>query len=179
MPEKDRIKIERLKKITSPQEIQEAEEELKRWRDNITVDDNEIKENQPSLGSSSKSNLPPVRGMDEKSSSKTNNNVVTTSHESSDISSRNDESKRISGYDFDGWEKYDVEGEIEKIDQPISSSSNDEKKSKREIRQSKELQKIADDLGVDSMTQAGRKWGSEQARRSGNDSFKSEDYEEG
>jgi len=133
LPEKERNKLLRLKTIPSPQEITEAEQDLQNWQNNILKTDKDLKNDQNKQLKSRK--LPNIRGYNDENSIKINsssnenkNDDVSTNKVVKDKNSKPAEvPKRLSGYDFRAWEKFDVEEAISKIEEEEENSN--EKKS--------------------------------------------------
>ena len=133
LPEKERNKLLRLKTIPSPQEISEAEQDLQNWQNNIIKTDKDLKNDQNKQLKSRK--LPSIRGYTDENNIKINSSSnenkiddVSTNKVVKDKNSKPAEvPKRLSGYDFRAWEKFDVEEAISKIEEEEEENSNEKK----------------------------------------------------
>jgi RNA polymerase II-associated protein 3 len=123
----------RLRQQVTPQEIQQADEDLNLWQSEIAQLDAELKTKEKKREQVPDA-LPPVRGtkrekleISSKKSSSSSSGATTTPGTAGG-------SQRLSGYDFQSWEKFDVDAAVNAID-------DEEEKSQRERQQSKETGK--------------------------------------
>lgn len=153
-----------MRQQASPMEIQQAGEDLFNWQNEIAELDSQIKSNEKKK-SSSKGNLPPVRG--------TKREKLDVPSKKSSKSSENDSkgsSQRLSGYDFRAWEKFDVDAAVNALDeeekeaeiQKLQSKEKgkklaEESRLKRLRRYEEELARIRTEMNTASMTDLQRK----------------------
>ena len=141
LPEKDRVKILRLRHKTTPQEVIEAEAELERRRREILAKDSLLLASKPlpdpettamadnghssiftsddvvrSAIPSSNKKLPPVRGSSSVAVTATIAKPQTADAGESGAASDTKKAQRISGYDFKAWEKFDVDAACEDVE---------------------------------------------------------------
>lgn len=157
--------MQRLNSKPSPNEVYEAEESLSKWEESIVNRDEKLKkisgQDEDIFSSENKRYIPPIRGQKKSESQK----VFASSSTSMSSSSSNDGAKKISGYDFRAWEKFDVDKALEEIDADESkrlerlaetsqSFSQEEKSSaKRRSEQFQtELKKAIEDNRMDSLS---------------------------
>ncbi|XP_023671049.1 RNA polymerase II-associated protein 3 [Paramormyrops kingsleyae] len=103
------------------EELHDFIRDLDSWENDIKKKDEELRSE--SSDHIQKQNLPPVRNKDYKKQ-KTNNNVASTI-------TKNDQKKetRIKSYDYQSWEKFDADKELEMLDKdvsPVESESDSE-----------------------------------------------------
>ena len=138
LSEKDRNRILRLRQQVTPTEIQQAGHDLFQWQDEIEQLDAELKA-QENKKSQQRGKVPPVRGtqrekldVPSQSQQRTKSNAA---HQSDSTSAQ-----RLSGYDFQAWEKFDVDAAVNAID-------DEEKVAEREKQVSRETgKKLAEEL---------------------------------
>lgn len=148
LPEKERVKILRLTRKTTPQEVMEAEAELERRRREVLTKDSLLLASKPlpepdpmavagnghssiftsddvvrSAMSSSNKKLPPVRGSS--SITVTETTAKPQKAEASGVGDGDDlkKTQRISGYDFKAWEKFDVDAACEDVEPAVGAAS--------------------------------------------------------
>jgi hypothetical protein len=105
IPEKERRRIMRLKHQSTPDQVEDAEQDLKRWQTEVFVTDKELRSTETAQTGK---RLPPVRGQKvekldvpgpkQKASSAGDNSLADTK-----------KTERLSGYDFHAWEKFNVD----------------------------------------------------------------------
>ena len=215
LPAKEKAKHFRLKHKTTPQEIAEAEDLLRNWEVNVTKKDAEF--SSASRGGSSESaapddqsaifssasasipkegskSLPPVRGSAPMTSSeqppaKRVSTVSQSKSEDSPSSKEEKGSRRLSGYDFRAWEKYDADGEankIEEFDQDIfkvkPGKSYEELQSdvnaQRAEAHRREMEQVQAQLGTGSLTPLQRSTRANREKVKGNECFKAGEVQE-
>lgn len=115
IPEKERRRIMRLKHRTTPEQVNEAENDLNSWQTEVIRVDKELRATETSAHTR-KNKLPPVRGQKVEK-------LGIPDHpkeEASDVkhpSSTSKASERLSGYDFHAWEKFNVEEALATLDE--------------------------------------------------------------
>jgi tetratricopeptide (TPR) repeat protein len=210
LPEKERLKINRLKHKTTAAEIADAEDLLKNWEqrvsvkereilsmqkgnneDNVNIDNNDIFTASNLEKAPVRRNIPPVRGSSMQSIA--TKKVVKSAVMDNDNSPTSKEEKggeeRLSGYDFRAWEKFDVDREMEKIEEfdqdyfktmPGKSREDLEKDAnvKRTNAHLKELEQIKKALGSDDLTPLQRSSRANREKIKGNECYKSGEIEE-
>eukprot|EP01041_Mallomonas_annulata_P004521 gene4521-8978_t len=147
LPDKERLKVLRLKKEVSPQDIQNAENDLGEWQKSIVEKDSKLKTtakaDKPDQifddAVPSNRSCPPPRGSKKTNTDHSFSSTSKTSKPSGKSSTigtpatttttEKSKSERISGYNFRAWEKFDVDGAIADIDE-------------EEHRQSSQLEEI-------------------------------------
>ena len=166
IPEKERRRVMRLQHKTTPDQVNDAENDLQNWQTEVFLMDEELRTTDSSLHSR-KHKLPPVRGQNvEKldippSPQETPNNQQQPSSKPSE---------RLSGYDFHAWEKFNVdealatleEEELE-LEKEVHTSRLKKKKvaeeaaRKRMERHSNALEVIRTEMNISSLSSVQRK----------------------
>lgn len=190
LPEKERQKLMRLKHKTTAEEILEAESDLENRCKDISSRDallraatssdesRETKSSNSTIFDASdirsvappNKMIPPVRGTSSSSITTQSisinmNSIPSSKGEAEEKNSRVNEmtaSKRISGYDFKAWEKFDVEGaceEVEKASPPTSSIGKQKNvdlmaaaADKRSAAHHKEMEQLQTELGANNLS---------------------------
>lgn len=109
LPPKEKLKILRLRKEATPSEILEAETELQKWQSEVASKDAELRTSAPSTKP-----LPPVRGR----SQPIVQSKPVSAKRAEPEKEPTEKPKRLSGYDFRAWEKFDADAEAAKVDDP-------------------------------------------------------------
>ena len=178
LPVRERNRIIRLKHKTTVAEIQEAELDIDNWSSLQQKQEQELKARASEKQTAKK--LPPVRGSKNVSYTSTEvpKSTATKSvsyssdllpEKNSDSSSEN-KPKRISGYDFRSWERYDVDKAAAAVDdeeqlsqQNKQSAHATQEKLKTEKllqaarRHTEELERIRNEIGANEMSDMKRK----------------------
>jgi hypothetical protein len=176
IPSKEREKIARLKSKANPSEVAEAESKLFEWQKKIREADKALKTTaaeehgnvsqvktifndtaETPVSTRARSSLPPVRGSATVSSTAPKASqlagssipIGTNKPTAESAAADSKPSSRISGYNFSAWEKFDVESELQSLedtDQATKSTSTSRSESQQkeaELARMKE-QKRAD-----------------------------------
>lgn len=213
LPEKERLKINRLKHKTTAAEIADAEDLLKNWEQRVSVKDREILSMQKGNDDEDdkvdsndiftaenlekapvRKNIPPVRGssvqsIDTKKVVPSKPSFVVEKDSPTTSKEEKGGDERLSGYDFRAWEKFDVDGEMEKIEEfdqdyfkTMPGKSRDELEkdanAKRTNAHLKELEQIKKVLGSDELTPLQRSSRANREKIKGNECYKSGEIEE-
>lgn len=164
-----------MKHTPSQSEIHEAENELRLWETSALESDVELrnttKQKSDSIGIfdntiKAPKKLPPVRGT--KSVSESSSSSVTAAA-SVPLTPAKQNATRLSGYDFEAWEKFDAENEVDAVEQNSTSPSvtqhekkirEDEARRKRahlnQLNTVREALKAADMSDMQKKRRAGR-----------------------
>jgi sperm-associated antigen 1 len=184
MGSKERSKYLAMKYGPSDEDKQGALCDLSSWLDSINACDRELSEK----GNAGKRNLPPIRGSNENDEDD-DDQEVTVKEETKSLSpkmknfQRDTKAKPFKQY-YREWEKYDVDRELNRI-QEIQESQDTKTKEEAEIQRRRrehmirELSKLnmkPDE--IERLSETERKVISENERRKGNESFKAGDFEE-
>lgn len=153
----------------TPTEIQQAGHDLFQWQDEIEQLDAELKA-QDNKRSQQRGKVPPVRGtkrekLDVPSQSSEQRTKSNAAHQSDSASAQ-----RLSGYDFQAWEKFDVDAAVNAIDDEEKVAEREKQVSretgkklaeevrlKRLQRYEEELSKIRSEMNTSNMTALQRK----------------------
>ena len=182
LPEKEKKKYMRLQSIPTPAEISEAEQDIQNWETKIFDMDSVLRsksdsENPPSV---KKRTVPGVRGTPSTSTAVSENAPVNTvgctntthstaKQDNSNQKAEDVKQKRLSGYDFRAWEKFDAEAaaeEVEKAEEDIAKRAetnrhryreqrDEEAKKRLQIHQA-DLKQLSDSIHASTLTQAER-----------------------
>ncbi len=188
LPAPERKKIIRLQQQVTPGEIHEAENSLINWEEKVSSVDNELRNVASTSVRSSKKVLPPVRGtkrekLDIPENKNTAKSTTTTTKLNQEAESQNKE-KRISGYDFAAWEKFDVDGALEKMDAGEKASLSqregrrkaqeyeEEQKRKRAVKHNIELEKLRNEMRSNDLTELQCKNRALREKQKGNEAFR-------
>jgi tetratricopeptide (TPR) repeat protein len=195
----EKNRILRLRKTTTPEEIDQAEKDLSDWQNVITNTDKKLRDENVVLPLEEDNgdiftskinkgtNLPPVRGS--APGAKVVKNTITTTP--SIESDNKEKEERLSGYNFGAWEKFNVDDAIDKIDEDdnkreksltdmqakYSNMEEDQRKRRDQFRQ-KEKEKILHDLNANELSELQRKNRAEREKQKGNECFKIGENEE-
>jgi sperm-associated antigen 1 len=182
LPENEKKKYMRLHSVPTPAEISEAEQDIQKWEAKISNMDSVLKSMSSSeIPSSTKKRMVPgVRGTSSTPSTVSENVPANTSGRTStthstatqgnlDQKGDNTKQKRLSGYDFRAWEKFDADaaaGEVEKLEEEIVKRAEanhhrhreqrDEEAKKRLMIHHAEMKKLSESIQASSLTQAER-----------------------
>ena len=155
----ERKRMHRLTNVPTPSEIHEAEEDLNKWQKSVEKRDEIIRSNKIGIDKSVGQNntTSSVRGtvgtipIEYKKKS-------ATVEESSD---KKEKPKRLSGYDFRAWEKFDVDAAVDSVDQEEVTKNTDDWKLKHNQQQPDanktrntydSISQLRDDLNVESLS---------------------------
>lgn len=173
-----------MKQEVSPFEISEAENGLRNWEEAVNKVDEELKSH--SNGSSSKKTLPPVRGVKrEKLDVAVRINQKSTSANGDNQNTSKD--KRLSGYDFAAWEKFDVDDALSKVEDGDDSVSivrrkarehEDAQNKKRTLKHEAELEKLRNDMHSHLLTDMQCKTRSIREKQKGNEAYRAGENED-
>ena len=167
LPKKERMQILRMKSQVTPAEIQEASAELDEWQQSVEILDSELrnKSSPPNRGKA----LPPVRGTRHEKLD-IPQAKSTPSRGASENKSSSKPTERLSGYDFQAWEKFDVDAALTEMDASESEAmkakrlaTEDAQKRAAEIaqqraaRHQKELDAFREEMKTSQMTTVQRK----------------------
>ena len=132
LPDKECRRILRLKHKTTPDQINSAKNDLENWQHEVVQTDKELRSSDPQARSK-KMNFPPVRGQ--KFEKLDFPEPESTNHlENSKTSTQAQKTERLSGYDFNAWEKFNV-------DEALSAIDKEEDKKEKEAQGSRSLKK--------------------------------------
>lgn len=177
LPERERVKIQRMRSGPSLNEQSAATEDLRSWASAIDAKNQELQQRK----SSAARPLPPVRGQQQ---------PVTTAdqsllrHEDPKPSARSPREKQaIPAYDFRAWEKYDVDkalGELEKDEQRAKEQARQQREQmeKRERERRKELASLPSYVDLESLSATEREVSALHEKQKGNECFKVQENEE-
>lgn len=182
LPEKEKKKYMRLQSVPTPAEISEAEQDILNWEDKISNMDSVLR-SMPSgeTPSSTKRRIVPgVRGASSTSTAVSENGPVNTVGRTSttrsiakqgNLDQKGDDTKqkRLSGYDFRAWEKFDADAaaeEVEKAEEETAKRAetdrrryheqrDEEAKKRLQIHQA-EMERLSESIQASSLTQAER-----------------------
>jgi len=223
LPEKERNRILRLKQKASPEEVSNAERELKTWQQDIRGKDEELRATTSALSASgeivglggnsiAKANdifsdqiptgsralagkkYPPVRGSNEANVPTAPTKAALMSSSNQNISSapvKEVAEKRLSGYDFRAWEKFNVDDAMSKLDKEEEEKKRaaEEARTRYDVAEraawerrarAQEIanEKILKELNANELTDIQRKSRASREKQKGNESFKVGELEE-
>ena len=194
----------RLKQKATPAEVASAESDLNDWASTIVSTDTDLRK-QPTKRTSkalldedetpTKKSLPPVRGtkpLPASSSSKTAAPVIATKPLVAPVVVPKE--KRISGYDFRAWEKFDAEEAAERVEREEEAlteaskvkskheldamrKSREESDARRRATHTAEMDLVLDSLRAVDMSEAQRKHRAEREKQKGNEYFRAGEFE--
>jgi sperm-associated antigen 1 len=196
LPPSEVMKMKRLKHQTTAQEIADAESIVSSWEETVRRKDAAISgaTEAPTTSSSDifagetikemprRRNLPPVRGSEPNTVSAANK-TVRSSKSMSPGEAESKTGERLSGYDFKAWEKYDVDGALNSIDDEKSIFDNikpgrtqeelkAEALAKRTAAHQREMENLQRELGSDSLTPLQRSTRGNREKVKGNECFR-------
>jgi hypothetical protein len=182
LPEKEKQKLLRLKAKVNPIEIAEAERKLEEWERQIRDTDKTLKatstgdatnsktifDTESATKTVSRSNLPPVRGSGSRVTVSPSDAKSTSTSSAADGQKHEEKSQRLSGYDFRAWEKFDVEAELQKIeeventerprrDESQQKAAEKAREEKRAALHRREMEKILYEMNASSLNEVQRK----------------------
>lgn len=179
MPKKDKSKFLAIKYGPSREDEQNALCGLNAWLDSINDCDSNLKTKVEKI---EKRNLPPVRGSASRRDEDEEEHILESKALSPQNKKRMDpKAKPFKDY-YREWESYDVDGELNKIEELQDSEDTKMKEIQHRRRREhtfRELSKLnmkADE--IENMSNMSRRVISENERRKGNESFKAKDFEE-
>ncbi|GLE04065.1 hypothetical protein PINS_up012976 [Pythium insidiosum] len=175
LPEKERLKIQRMRATPSQEELSSEKEKLSSWTPEIDEKHRSLQE----LKRSSK-HLPPVRGQ-ARGEDKSSKQPLITELPQKEAEAR--KKKAIPAYDFRAWEKYDVDSAIAEIEKEEEMTKEEarrqrEAKEKRDRERQKELASLPSYISLDELTAAEREVYALHEKQKGNDSFKANENED-
>jgi tetratricopeptide (TPR) repeat protein len=134
----------RLRQQVTPTEIQQAGDDLYQWQNEIEQLDAELKAKENKKSSQQRGNVPPVRGTKREKLDASLQSSQQRSQSGGGAANQSDsratQAQRLSGYDFQAWEKFDVDAAVNAID-------DEEKVAEREKQVSRETgKKLAEEL---------------------------------
>lgn len=195
MPDGERKRIVAMKSEPSHNEVAEAEESLLMWEQGIKAADNTLRSSaMASEAIPIPQPMPPVRGS-KPASTKAPAASSSSKPRSADIKPvEGSTKKKISGYDFKAWEKFDVEGELEELDNEdkvmeeqrrqaarAAAQSKKEQEERRRQQQEKDIAEITSSRGgaeaIAAMTIVERESLAENEKLKGNDCFRANEPE--
>lgn len=174
-----------MRQQATPDEIQQADEDLSNWQNEISQLDAEIKTHEKVKIQSQK--VPPVRGTKREVLNVPNKNNKQELNEES----KSKKSSRLSGYDFPAWEKFDVDAAVQAIDEEESEINRQKQKNreeglrlaqeakmKRKKRHQEELENIRKEMKFNGLSELQRKTMAVREKQKGNEAFKANELEE-
>ena len=138
LPEKERLRVQRLRQKATPRDVSIATDDLKQWQQSVGGLDAKIKAKSKQAamdgdasGGCSKAifdsdsaplrKLPPVRGAGGGGAANAENSGDSSNRPNMHVNPAYEQATagagRISGYNFRAWEKFDVDGALEAIDE--------------------------------------------------------------
>ena len=210
LPTKEAVKLKRLQHKTTPQEIADAEDTVATWSESIArkdetirgrageptavhgeIDQNAIFERVDAKAPpAKKKNLPPVRGTTAVGDAgAVRTHTVGVQSQSAGNIEEKEQAKRLSGYDFEAWEKFDVEAASKAMDQEkdfwsdIKAPQSVEQlqmaaAAKRAAAHQKEMRLLQAELGADGLTALQRSARATREKHKGNECFRIGDTQE-
>ncbi|KAJ0402712.1 hypothetical protein P43SY_007854 [Pythium insidiosum] len=171
LPEKERLKIQRMRATPSQEELSSEKAKLSDWAAEIDGKHRSLQE----LKRSSK-RLPPVRGQAPNVETASTKPLITEV-------TQKERKKAIPAYDFRAWEKFDVDAaiaDIEREDQMTQEEARRQReaKEKRDRERQKELASLPSYVVLDELTAAEREVYALHEKQKGNESFKANENEE-
>jgi len=179
LPEKEKKKYMRLQSIPTPAEISEAEEDIQNWESTISNMDRTLrsKSDDASAVSAKKKSIPGVRGASSSATPAVGENVSantsggstqkTTKQQNADAIDDSLKSKRLSGYDFRAWEKFDADAAADAVERDEDEKAElaesqlrryheqrDEEATKRLHIHQKEMMRLRESIQAASLTKA-------------------------
>lgn len=182
LPERERLKIERMRAEPSASEISTVKEDLESWTAEIDAKSRALQQKKPSK----QPFIHPVRGQAApQSTTKFVETIgmkeVSTTRATDD--NQQEKSKPIPAYDFRSWEKYDVDQALAEIDQEEQKTRDAAEQQRlahkqRADERKKELASLPDWLDIDEISPEVREIYALQEKQKGNECFKANETEE-
>lgn len=176
LPERERVKIQRMRSGPSPNEQSAATEDLRSWASAIDAKNQELQQRK---SASLARALPPVRGQQP---TKTDHSLLR--HEICKPAAKSPREKTaIPAYDFRAWEKYDVDkalGELDKDEQLAQEQARQQQEQleKRERERRQELASLPSYVDLESLSSTEHEVYALHEKQKGNECFKVQENEE-
>ncbi|GMF26087.1 unnamed protein product [Phytophthora lilii] len=176
LPERERMKIERMRSGPSTNEMTNEVDELASWAAAMDLKNEALKRQAPI-----KRVLPLVRGQ--KVSGETQSELVgAVPKVVASKASEQKKSKAIPAYDFRSWEKYDVDKALEEIDEESERAREQarkqrEEQEKRAAARKRELESLPRSVELEKLEPETRALYAGYEKQKGNDCFKANELE--
>eukprot|EP00968_Pinguiococcus_pyrenoidosus_P007359 scaffold489_cov259-Pinguiococcus_pyrenoidosus.AAC.37 len=177
LPEKERSRIMRLRTRPDPGDVKAAQEELAKWQESVRKIDAERSKGR------GKAAIPPPRGKEATPSA-----GRPTGHGGTAVASAPEASgKRISGYDFQAWERFDVDAAIEEIDSAEESKQRKVEDAveaanrvakERQQRRQRELEEALESMRAEDLSAAEATMRATREKQKGNECYRAGEIDE-
>lgn len=171
IPAKERQKIMRLKHQTTPDQVNDAEQDLGVWLKEVVVVDKELRSSE-GIAPEGARKLPPVRGQTHEVRERLDGSPSLPLAPKTVVGAQigGQKTERLSGYDFHAWEKFNVDEALASLEEEDSQLEKEATKirlqkkraaeeaaRKREERHAKALDVLRSEMNISALTSVQRK----------------------